>query len=67
MFFSRDKRPEFKESNPGANLSTLSKMLSEAWKKLTASQRDTYTAMAKDDKERYRRQLASYKSGKITS
>lgn len=67
MFFSCDKRPEFKKSNPGANLSALSKMLSEAWKKLTPLQRRTYETMATNDKERYRRQLASYKSGKITS
>lgn len=66
MFFSREKRPDFKKSNPGASLSTLSKMLSEAWKKLTPLQRGTYETMATDDKERYRRQIASYKSGKIT-
>lgn len=62
MFFSREKRPEFKKSNPSANLSTLSKMLSEAWKKLTPLQKVTYETMATNDKERYRRQIASYKS-----
>ena len=63
MFFSCAKRPEFKKSNPGASLSTLSKMLSEAWKKLTPPQRNTYETMATNDKERYRQQIASYKRG----
>jgi len=67
MFFSCAKRPEFKKSNPGATLSVLSKMLSEAWKKLTPLQRVTYETMATNDKERYRQQIASYKSGKITA
>ena len=62
MFFSREKRPEFKKSNPNANLSALSKMLSEAWKKLTPLQKVTYETMATNDKERYRRQIACYKS-----
>lgn len=62
MFFSREKRPEFKKSNPSANLSTLSKLLSEEWKKLTPLQKVTYETMATNDKERYRRQIASYKS-----
>ena len=67
MFFSCDKRPEFKRSNPGANLSTLSKMLSEAWKSIAPSERHKYETMASNDKERYRRQIASYKSGKKSS
>ena len=67
MFFSCDKRPEFKKHNPSANLPTLTKMLSEAWKTLTPSQRHKYESMASNDKERYRRQLASYKSGRMAS
>ena len=63
MFFSCDKRAEFKKRNPGVNLGTLTKMLSEAWKVLTPSQRRKYESMASKDKERYSRQLASYKSG----
>ena len=63
MFFSCEKRPEVKKSNPGANLSVLSKLLSEAWKKLTPIQRSTYETMATNDKQRYHRQMASYKSG----
>ena len=65
MFFSCEKRPEFKKSNPGVTLSVLSKMLSEAWKGLVQPQRDIYDAMARKDKERYRRQLAVFKSGRI--
>jgi len=64
LFFSQDKRPELKKSNPNVKVSVLSKILSEAWKKLAPSQRTIYETMANADKERYQRQISSYKNGK---
>ena len=65
MFFSQDKRPELRKSNPNTKVSVLSKMLSEAWKKLTPSQRAIYETMANTDKERYQQQISSYRNGKL--
>jgi len=66
MFFSTKKhkeiRAEFAEKGEGQKLSTtdVAKMVSQAWKKLPADEREKWEEMARQDKARYEMEKSMY-------
>jgi len=59
-YFCQANRPKILEKNPNASFSEVSKMQSEAYKKLSSEQMKKYEAKAKADKDRYQKQMKTY-------
>jgi len=60
LFFADIVRAELFGSNPGIRIDTLSKLITEEWKKLSVEARAPYVALAEEDKARYRREMKNY-------
>ncbi|MDI1492959.1 MAG: Non-histone chromosomal protein 6 [Ramalina farinacea] len=60
MFFANEQRDNVREENPGISFGQVGKVLGERWKALNDKQRGPYEAKAKQDKERYESEKASY-------
>ena len=66
MFYSLEKRPEVKASNPDFGVGKLAKALAGTWAVISPSQKQPYEVMAQKDKERYETELKSFKKGLYT-
>lgn len=64
MKFATETRKEVVEANPGAKLVDIARLLGERWKGMTAEEKAPWEALAREDKERYARELAEYNSRK---
>jgi len=53
IFYLRDVRPKFVSKNPKKSLGDISKMISAAWKELTAEEKAKYEQKSNEDKKRY--------------
>jgi len=53
IFFLREVRPQFAANNPKSDLGSISKMISAAWKKLSADEKAKYIQLSEEDKKRY--------------
>ena len=60
IFFCADNRDELKEENPTMKMKDLSKKLGEMWKEVDGDLKSEYQEKAKQDKERYERELEEY-------
>ncbi|MCJ1424321.1 Non-histone chromosomal protein 6 [Sticta canariensis] len=60
MFFANEQRDNVREENPGITFGQVGKVLGERWKALNMKQREPYEAKAKNDKQRYEDEKASY-------
>lgn len=60
LFFCADNRDEVKEENPSLNTKDISKKLGEMWKDVDEELKAEYQEKAKQDKERYERELEDY-------
>lgn len=67
LFYCDDHRDTVKKANPDAKMTDLSKILGEQWGKLSDSQKKKYNDLAQADKDRYNREMASYKPPAISS
>ncbi|MCJ1340640.1 Non-histone chromosomal protein 6 [Bachmanniomyces sp. S44760] len=63
MFFANEQRDNVREENPGISFGQVGKVLGERWKALNTKQREPYEAKAKNDKERYESEKATYNAG----
>ncbi|XP_064518282.1 transcription factor A, mitochondrial isoform X2 [Pseudopipra pipra] len=60
--FTMENRSAFREKNPGASNTELTKKLAGAWRELPASQKQVYEEAKKMDWQRYGEQMAKYKA-----
>jgi len=59
-FYASVKKGELKGENPKATAKEINDMINEAWRELEADEKEVYETMAEDDKDRYKREKASY-------
>lgn len=62
FIYSNEVRPRVREENPDASFGNIAKIISAEFKSLTPSQRARYDQLAADDKERYQREMVSYRA-----
>jgi len=62
MYFMNANRETIKQENPEATFGELGKLAGAKWKEMDAEARERYEAMAREDKERYKREDAAYKA-----
>lgn len=60
IFFCADNRDEIKEENPSLSIKEISKKLGEMWKEVDSELKVEYQEKAKQDKERFERELEDY-------
>jgi upstream-binding transcription factor len=60
IFFCNDKREEIKKENPEMKSNEITKKLGEMWKDVDEDDKNSYQQMAKDDKERYAKEMENY-------
>ncbi|KAJ2080115.1 Non-histone chromosomal protein 6 [Coemansia sp. RSA 988] len=53
MYFSQEKRPEVKKTNPDATFGSIGKILGQMWTDLGESDKKPYLGLAQKDKVRY--------------
>ena len=63
MMFSKEKRPQVISENPGIAFTDVAKKIGELWKAATSSDKAPFEALAKQDKERYAKEMTAYKAG----
>jgi len=61
MFFANQKRTEVRAAHPDLKITEIGKKLSELWKALTPEEKKKYEDMQANDKERYKREMSTYK------
>ncbi|PRP86617.1 structure specific recognition protein 1 [Planoprotostelium fungivorum] len=64
MFFANEKRPEFKEKFPKLKMTELTAKLSEAWKAITPTEKQTFIDKAQKDTVRYNEAKKAYEEGR---
>ncbi|CAN6706990.1 unnamed protein product [Malus baccata var. baccata] len=62
MFFSNMERDNVKRENPGIAFTDVGRVLGEKWRKMSAEEKEPYEAKARQDKERYKDEIRSYKN-----
>jgi hypothetical protein len=60
IFFCSDNRDEVKEENPTVKMKDITKKLGEMWKEVDEDLKGEYQEKAKQDKERYEKELETY-------
>jgi len=61
MLFNIAQRPTIRKETPSANFIELGKIVGEKWKGLGPDDKKIYEERARDDKERYAKELTNYK------
>jgi HMG (high mobility group) box len=67
MLFSNEVRSEIKKENPDMSFGELGKKIGELFRALSSEKKQKYEDMAKREKERYKKALMEYESGKKAS
>ncbi|XP_064088843.1 PMS1 protein homolog 1-like [Macrobrachium nipponense] len=57
IYFSRDIRPHVLAENPGKDFAFVAREMANRWKELTGETKKLYEDMAKEDSERYQREI----------
>ncbi|XP_068246683.1 PMS1 protein homolog 1-like [Palaemon carinicauda] len=57
IFFSRDIRPHVLADNPGKDFAYVAKEMANRWKELSSETKKYYEDMAKEDSERYQKEI----------
>ena len=60
MFFCKEKRVEFKASNPHLKLPELSKVMGAEWRHLSDKKKSKYISKGEEDKKRYSNEMKDY-------
>ncbi|XP_037761268.1 transcription factor A, mitochondrial isoform X1 [Chelonia mydas] len=60
--FVKDQQPIFREQNPDVSILEIAKKIAYAWKELPVSEKQTYEAAAKVERQAYKEELAIYKA-----
>ncbi|KAJ1570107.1 hypothetical protein HK096_000027, partial [Nowakowskiella sp. JEL0078] len=64
LFYLSEVRPSYTAKYPGWTVGPISKMISQAWKALTDSEKEKYISKAYDDKIRYAREMENFLSNR---
>lgn len=62
MIFCKERRSKLKKENPSLPFGKIGAKLGEIWRNLTADEKRPYEESAAADRERYRKEMDSYKS-----
>ena len=62
MYYTADVRPKFKEENPDAKMTDLTKLMAAKWKTLSAEDKVPYEEKAKEDKARYEKEKKEWEA-----
>ena len=62
MYFSNEIRPKLKESNPDLAFGDIAKLVGKKYKELSEGEKAVFEEKANKDKERYKNEMARYKS-----
>nr|AAR08136.1 high mobility group box protein HMGB2 [Suberites domuncula] len=65
LFFCSEERPKMKEKNPGSSVGDLAKLLGAKWKGMSEDDKQPFSDMAQDDKDRYNDEMALWKKGQF--
>jgi hypothetical protein len=65
IYFSQEKREEIKKKNPKMPVATIMKEVSNQWSAMSKAERAPYVNAAKEDKERYEKELSKTKKQKV--
>jgi hypothetical protein len=60
LFYLSSQRAQVTKANPGERVGPISKMIASVWRTLTAEERAPYEELARQDKERYKREMEAY-------
>ncbi|KAJ3032528.1 Non-histone chromosomal protein 6 [Rhizophlyctis rosea] len=63
IIFSNENRNRIKEENPSAEFRDIGRLLGNAWKEITETEKEKYNKKAEQDKVRYERENAAYQAG----
>ncbi|XP_038821417.1 high mobility group protein B3-like [Salvelinus namaycush] len=63
--FCAEQRPKIKAQHPSFGIGDVAKKLGEMWNNLTDSNKQPYLAKANKLKEKYQKDVADYKGGKV--
>lgn len=61
MWFCKDRRDEIKQEHPGWGVTDIGKQLGKMWKETDDEDKKQYYAQAELDKERYSKDMETYK------
>jgi hypothetical protein len=61
FLFSQDERPKIKKDNPSLSVADIAKLIGERWRAIGDEKKRHYEERARQEKERYDRELAEYK------
>lgn len=67
LLYSTKVRSEVKEQNPSASFSEVAKLIGEKWKEISDAEKKKYEDLAKEDIDRYKREMETYVPPKETS
>lgn len=62
FFFSNEMRSKIKKENPSMSFGELGKKIGELFRQLSPEEKEKYEQMARDDKARFKKEMASYKN-----
>jgi len=62
MLFSLEKRPELAKEHPDETFGQLGKLLGQAWKGASESEKEKFNAQAAKEKLRYQKEMAEYRA-----
>ncbi|CAF4775883.1 unnamed protein product, partial [Rotaria sp. Silwood1] len=65
FLFSQDERPKIKKENPSLSVSDIAKVIGERWRAISDDKKRHYEERARQEKERYDREIAQYKQDKV--
>eukprot|EP00958_Prasinococcus_capsulatus_P010338 scaffold1007_cov364-Prasinococcus_capsulatus_cf.AAC.1 len=62
MFFAQERRGDVRAAHPDLTMIEIGRMLGEEWRALSAGDKARFEEKAKADAERYRREMAAFKT-----
>lgn len=61
FLFSQDERPKIKKDNPSLSVADIAKVIGERWRSIGDDKKRQYEERARQEKERYDREITEYK------
>jgi hypothetical protein len=61
FLFSQDERPKIKKDNPSLSVADIAKVIGERWRSIGDDKKRGYEERARQEKERYDKEVAEYK------
>ena len=61
FLFSQDERPKIKKDQPALSVADIAKVIGERWRSIGDDKKRHYEERARQEKERYDREVAEYK------